>query len=224
MNSASTYPESRDGLTTKPVPREAKFWDRVADGYSKQAIGNEDAYRHKLARTQDYLSEESSVLEIGCGTGSTALEHAPLVREIIATDVSARMLEIAKEKATTAEVSNVRFLQATASEALTGGKDFDVVLALNLLHLLPDWRAVVHNAHSSLRPGGVLVISTLCLAEQFAWLSYIAPLGRLLRLMPELVAFQSDELRAVLLLDGFDIDYEWQADARSSLFLIARKL
>ena len=223
MNTSTIYNDKRGhGMGTPPV--EGKFWDRVADKYSRQAISNEEAYRHKLARTQDYFTKDSLVLEIGCGTGSTALEHATLVKEIVATDVSARMLEIAQEKTDAAGVSNIKFVQATASEALASNEGYDAILALNLLHLLPDWRAVINKAHATLKPGGVFVTSTLCLAEQFAWLRYVAPVGRRLGLMPELVHFRSDELKAVLLLDGFDIEYDWQADARSGLFLIARKL
>lgn len=224
MTTPLAYTDTSDKTRGNLSHRETKFWDRVADGYAKKAIANEGAYQHKLAKTREYLSPDASLLEIGCGTGSTAIEHAPLVKEITATDISGRMLEIAEKKARTAGTGNITFLQYGAGEALCSGKSYDVVLALNLLHLLSDWRDVVHRAHSALKPGGVLVSSTLCLAEQHAWLRYIAPLGRRLNLMPDIVAFKGEELKAVHLLDGFDIEYEWQADARSGLFLIARRL
>ena len=222
MTTSTTYTEKRN-THRSPSSSVGKFWDRVADKYSRQPIANEDAYRHKLARTQDYLTEDSLVLEIGCGTGSTALKHAPLVKEIIATDVSGRMIEIAQDRADASGVGNVRFLQAVASKALASHETYDAVLALNLLHLLPDWRAVVSKARGALKPGGVFVTSTLCLSEQFAWLRYVAPIGRRLGLMPELVHFRRSELKSALRLDGFEIEYEWQADARNGLFLIARK-
>lgn len=226
MSTSSTYPR-RSRLRAVPSPNssalESQFWDRVADGYASKSIVNEAAYRHKLSVTQSYLSEHSSVLEVGCGTGSTALEHAQRVRQITATDVSGRMIEIAESKAERANATNLTFAQCTASDALDCMVDLDVVLALNLLHLLSDWRSVVQKSFRALKPGGVFVTSTLCLAEQHSWLIYVAPLGRRLGLMPKLVAFSREELKSALLLDGFNIEYEWQADKRNGLFLIARR-
>ena len=68
-----------------------KFWDKIADHYSKQPIADEAAYQKKLQVTQAYFQPEMEVLEIGCGTGSTALIHAPYVKHIRAIDFSANM-------------------------------------------------------------------------------------------------------------------------------------
>ena len=56
------------------------------------------------------------VLEFGCGTGSTALAHAPFVRHILATDISEKMLEIARAKAADGSVHNVTFQQGTLDD------------------------------------------------------------------------------------------------------------
>ena len=76
-----------------------KFWDRIAKRYAKKPVGNEAAYQRKLAKTREYFRPGMEVLEIGCGTGSTAIAHAPYVRRIRATDISDAMIEIAKGKA-----------------------------------------------------------------------------------------------------------------------------
>ena len=67
------------------------FWNKRADKYSKQPVPDEDAYRKKLEKTREYFRPDMDVLEIGCGTGSTAIAHAPYVRHILATDFSSRM-------------------------------------------------------------------------------------------------------------------------------------
>ncbi|MDP3324179.1 MAG: class I SAM-dependent methyltransferase, partial [Hydrogenophaga sp.] len=51
-----------------------------------------------LRRVQGLLSTDQDVLEIGCGTGSTALRLAPHTRRLLAIDVSAGMIDIAREK------------------------------------------------------------------------------------------------------------------------------
>jgi methylase of polypeptide subunit release factors len=57
-----------------------------------------------------------TVLEFGCGTGSTAIAHAPYVKRILATDVSAKMIEIARANAERAGIENVTFGQAAVEE------------------------------------------------------------------------------------------------------------
>jgi ubiquinone/menaquinone biosynthesis C-methylase UbiE len=77
----------------------ARFWDKVAERYARRPVDDEAAYQHKLQVTRDYLTPGMTVLEFGCGTGTTALAHAPFVKRILATDVSPKMIEIARRKA-----------------------------------------------------------------------------------------------------------------------------
>ena len=102
------------------MPEPSRFWDRHAEGYAKRPVADEAAYQKKLQVTQEYLRPEMEVLEFGCGTGSTALVHAPHVRHIRAIDISAKMLDIARGKAEAAKVGNVTFEQAAID-------DFEVV-------------------------------------------------------------------------------------------------
>lgn len=76
-----------------------EFWEKRADKYSRQPVADEASYQRKLEVTRKYFRPDMEVLEIGCGTGSTAISHAPYVKHIRATDFSSRMIEIAKEKA-----------------------------------------------------------------------------------------------------------------------------
>jgi ubiquinone/menaquinone biosynthesis C-methylase UbiE len=52
-----------------------QFWNKIAEKYSQQPIADEAAYQKKLAVTRDYFRPDMEVLEIGCGTGSTAILH-----------------------------------------------------------------------------------------------------------------------------------------------------
>ena len=76
----------------------ARFWNRLAKRYSKKAVPDEAIYKKKLEITQGYFRPELKLLEIGCGTGSTALTHAPLVSHILAIDFSEKMIELAEAK------------------------------------------------------------------------------------------------------------------------------
>ena len=83
----------------------ATFWDKVAPKYAKSPIADQAAYEYTLDRTRTYLNPKDSVLELGCGTGSTALLLAPDVKQITAIDLSPGMLVIAREKAAKAGVN-----------------------------------------------------------------------------------------------------------------------
>lgn len=114
----------------------ARFWDRIAERYSRQPVADEAAYQRKLQVTREYLRPDSEVFEFGCGTGSTALAHAPHVRRIHAIDISSRMIEIARGKADRAPAENVTFERSTIEQVEVSDQSFDVVLGLSILHLL----------------------------------------------------------------------------------------
>ncbi len=114
----------------------SKFWDRIANRYSKSPVGDEASYQRKLQETREHFRPDVEVLEFGCGTGSTAIAHAPYVKHIQAIDFSAKMIEIARSKAEAANVENVTFLRSTIEELNAHDRTWDVVLGLNILHLL----------------------------------------------------------------------------------------
>lgn len=201
----------------------ARFWDRIAERYARKPVPNPEAYARKLTITRDFLSLESEVLELGCGTGSTALAHAHYVRHIQATDFSHEMLEIARLKAVSADIRNVEFCHANAQDALASGKEFDAILALNLLHLLADWRSTIEAAHKRLKAGGVFVSSTPCLLDEHGWLRWIASAGARAGVLPQLSFFTQEELQSAILGAGFTIEQRWQASSKNGLFLVARK-
>ena len=85
--------------TMQPAKTSTRFWDRIANRYSRTPIADEATYQTKLRITQDHLRPDMDVLEFGCGTGSTALVHAPVVNRILAIDISSKMIGIARDKA-----------------------------------------------------------------------------------------------------------------------------
>jgi len=71
-----------------PMVQTAAFWDKIANKYAARPIADEDAYEVKLKKTQEFFNQEMEVLEFGCGTGGTALTHAPYVKSYTAIDIS----------------------------------------------------------------------------------------------------------------------------------------
>lgn len=205
------------------MDREMAFWNKLADKYSRRPVGDEAAYQKKLDKTREYFKPDMEVLEIGCGTGSTALAHAPYVGHIRASDLSTRMIEIARDKAKAAGIVNVTF-EASSVEGLdVPDASVDVVMAHNILHLLEDRERAIADIHTMLRPGGVFVSSTACIGDMMLPLRLIIPVGRWLRLFPLVKIFSVTELQGSLENAGFEIDYEWQPKKSAAAFMVCRK-
>lgn len=202
--------------------RDTRFWNRIADKYSRRPVPDQNVYEEKLARTQAYFEPHHEVFEFGCGTGTTALIHAPHVARIEATDLSPRMIEIARDKAKAMELDTVTFRAAPFPEGGESGQ-FNVVLGLNILHLLPDLDTALEAAAHALKPGGVFVSSTPCLGDFVPFFRWIGPLGRALGLLPMLNVFTQSQLLAAFDQAGFEIVERWMPGKRAGLFLVARK-
>ena len=205
------------------TPPNSKFWDKIADKYSRQPVADEAAYQQKLRVTQDYLRPDMEVLEFGCGTGSTAIVHAPFVKHILATDISERMLEIARGKAEAAKIDNVTFQQAAIDSFTAPDETYDVIMGHSILHLLEDKEAVIAKVRRMLKPGGVFISSTVCLGERMKWFKLIGPLGKALGLIPLVKVFTAKELEASLTAAGFAIEHRWMPGKGNSVFVVAKK-
>ena len=68
----------------------SRFWDRRAAAYSKKPVPDADAYERTLERVRAYLTLNDRVLELGCGTGASALRLAASAGQILATDYQRR--------------------------------------------------------------------------------------------------------------------------------------
>lgn len=201
-----------------------KFWDRIAERYAQQPIADEAAYQKKLAVTRTYLQPDWLVLEIGCGTGSTALLHAPYVKHIRAVDFAANMIAIAQGKAEAQNITNVTFEQANVDELDVPAQTLDAVLGLSILHLLEDKEAVIAKVYSMLKPGGIFVTSTACLGDTMPWFKLIASIGKFFGVFPLVKVFTVQDLVASLTHAGFEIDYQWQPAEDKAVFIVAKKV
>lgn len=201
----------------------SKFWDKLAERYSKKPVADEEAYQQKLQVTRKYLQPDMVLLEFGCGTGSTAIAHASYVTQILATDISAKMIEIAQAKADAGEVKNVTFKQAAIDDFSADDQTFDAVMGHSILHLVEDRDAVIAKVHKMLKPGGIFISNTACLGDRMKFFKVIGPIGKFLGLMPMVKVITTRELVDSLSGAGFEIDHQWKPDKAVSVFIVAKK-
>jgi ubiquinone/menaquinone biosynthesis C-methylase UbiE len=109
------------------------------------------------------LGAESTVVDMGAGTGRFALAAAAMCRRVIAVDLSAAMLAHLRRTADESAVANLECVQAGFLDYEHHGGPADVVYTRNALHQVPDfWKGLaLHAMASLLRPGGVLLLHDL---------------------------------------------------------------
>ncbi|MGB3493429.1 MAG: class I SAM-dependent methyltransferase [Elainellaceae cyanobacterium] len=200
-----------------------QFWDKVAEKYAQQPIADEAAYQKKLAVTRDYFRPDMDVLEIGCGSGSTAILHAPYVKHIRAIDFSANMIAIAQAKAKAKHIDNVTFEQATIEDLNSPDQSLDAVLGFSILHLLKNKEAAIAQVYQMLKPGGLFVTSTVCMGDTMSWFKLIAPIGQFLGIFPFVQVLTAQALADSLIQAGFELDYQWQPSKGKAVFIVAKK-
>ena len=210
-------------LTRRPV---ARFWDRIARRYAASPVKDPAAYQTKLSLIKELLSTvpDAQVVEIACGTGSTALAVAPFAARLLAADVSAEMIAIASRKPCPAGAEGLTFEVAAVEEMEVAPASQDMVMAHSVLHLLRDRHQAIAIAFRWLKPGGYFVSSTVCMAETAPWLRHLAPvLGRIGLFPPTLSFFGEADLLHSIEAAGFVLERRFRPSPKAAVFLIARK-
>lgn len=232
---APLTPDTLPGPDSLPPPtaamaRKARFWDRIARRYAADPVADPAGYEATLTRVQGLLGPQDNVLELGCGTGSTALRLAPHAGQWLGTDVSAGMITIAREKLAATPMARLRFTVADAEDAAFGSGRWDMVTAFNLLHLVDDLEQTLTVVRQALKPCGLFIAKTPCLRDMnplAAWLLPLAlPLLRAIGLAPRVHFFDAATLEAALRQQGFAIEAVERHGQRGRdirVFIVARK-
>ncbi len=134
----------------------AKIWDRdeQARFFADQALAS--LLEHVDLRRGGWKLRR--VLDFGCGTGLLTEKLAPLVREVVAVDISAAMLDVLRKK----QLGNVEVHCADLDDdsvrsAAPWFGDFDLIVASCVCGVLPRYPSTVGVLAQALNPAGFFV-------------------------------------------------------------------
>lgn len=129
-------------------------FDRIAHAYDDQRAHPPGVSAQVGAAIAGVAGPGARVLELGIGTGRIAAPTQSAGCQVVGIDIADGMLRVAQAKGIGRLVrGNIALLPFAAGA-------FDAVLAVHVLHHLPDWRGGLAEAARLLRPGGELYIQT----------------------------------------------------------------
>ena len=136
-----------------------QFWDLFSLVYDLfENIYNRKVYQGTGREVAAVLSDSDEVLECACGTGAISHSLAPRCRKLTATDFSDGMLRRAIRRLRAYQ--NVVVEKADIMRLPYEDARFDVVVAGNVIHLLPDPGKAITELVRVVKPSGKLVIPT----------------------------------------------------------------
>lgn len=143
----------RVGKSVSQVRDDFDHVARIAEQFGGDADGPAAPYERYLLRRVPRPCD--AVLELGCGTGELSRRLAAIARMVVALDVSAEMIRVARNRSE--RQSNIEFLVGDMMTPPLRGT-FDCVVSLNALHHV-DAVAGIRAMRAVLRPGGTLLIA-----------------------------------------------------------------
>lgn len=139
----------------------------IADLYNRRSQNYDDSEWHlKIChRLLEYsqISSQQHILDIGTGTGNLAIASAEIVGtggKVVGVDISAQMLDIARNKVKTIGLSNVEFQLADAEALNYPANSFDRILCANTFPWIENKQATLRIWYQFLKPGGLIGIHT----------------------------------------------------------------
>jgi ubiquinone/menaquinone biosynthesis C-methylase UbiE len=148
---------------TDPVKiKAAASYDAAADHFDDEAL---DLWAKYGGRTVDRLALQpgATVLDVGCGTGASAIPAAAQVGpkgKVIAVDLADRLLEIARHKAAARKLGNIEFRLGDMENSGYPDQHFDAVICVFAIFFVPDVAKQIRELWRMVRPNGQLAITT----------------------------------------------------------------
>jgi ubiquinone/menaquinone biosynthesis C-methylase UbiE len=141
--------------------RSRAVFDAAADHFDDEELSYLVRFGRRSAEHAQ-LRVGDHVLDVACGSGSSALPAAELVRpggRVLGVDASDRLLALARAKADQAGLDNVEFRLGDMRDLELPAASFDAVLLVFGVFFVPDMEALARQLWRLVKPGGRLVMT-----------------------------------------------------------------
>lgn len=113
-----------------------------------------------------------TVLDVGCGRGRVTIPLAQAISphgEVVAMDIQKDMLQKVREKAKSANLTNIKYFHACLGENKLEGNKFDRIVMVTVLGEIPTHirDTALQELYSTLKPGGILSVTEIIFDPHF---------------------------------------------------------
>jgi len=195
------------------------FWNKQARKFSvKESI----EMKVCIDKFKKHIRPHMYVLDFGCGTGVSTRAVAKMSNRVIGIDYSEKMIEIARKA--TIEESKINYLATTIYDKKLNDSEYDVVLALNVLHLVEDTELTIRRIHQLLKPDGLFISVTPCLGERNFVIKVLFKFLAKINLLIPVNPFSIIELEKLLSTPGFTVvELSNLNNMDSTVFVVSKK-
>jgi ubiquinone/menaquinone biosynthesis C-methylase UbiE len=205
------------------------YWNKIASKYDKVNLKKNSVHHFECIRLlRNSIEENSSIIDLGCGTGQLTYAISDIASSIQGVDFSEVMISICLAKKRSPKHDNIHF--SIGNSEYTGIKEqsFDVTLIGNLLDYLEDPQITLLEAKRITRKNGLIVTHTFCNGTIYSPTTFFRVLflsiAQALNLIPYMKFYSFHKLRKVLESSGMVIISERKIkhNGRNSLFAVIK--
>ena len=172
-----------DRLANQWWDEAGKFWplhqlNRVREAYLRQQI----CKHFGREVTTDNPLQGISVVDIGCGGGILSESMARLGATVTGIDIGQKGLQVATQHSLGQRLK-IEYINCTAEELASTGRQFDVVLNMEVVEHVVELPTFMNSCAQLLNPGGITFIATIN-RNLLSWLFAIAGAEYILRWLP----------------------------------------
>ncbi len=182
----------------------------TAANYAKSAVHGNPVELERLVALVDPKPTDR-LLDVATGSGNVAFAFAPLIRDVVALDITLPMLDQVRQGSSERGLTNIEARLGNALDIPALGGEFDIVTMRLAAHHFPSLSEFVAEVFRVLKPGGKFLLVDTAVPEDA---EVDAEINRLetLRDPSHFRSYRFTEWRGALEAAGFEVLHEDHAD------------